>query len=86
MPPLLKEVEHALFDALLELELDGKLLSSVLMEIEDAIGCMEVELSSSVKADLAVMIYRASKPTGKVDMKFVNDAVRMASKIGNADA
>lgn len=84
VPPLLKEVEHALFDALLDLELNGELLASVLVAIEEAIGCMEVKLSATVKADLAVMIYRASKPTNKVGLKFVTDAVRMAAKVGKA--
>lgn len=85
-PSLLKEVEYQLFDALSQIELNGELLAAVLSEIDDAIGCMAVELSPSVKADLAVVIYRASKQTKKVYPRVVNDAVRLAVRAGKSSA
>lgn len=84
MPSLLAEVECSLFDALSEIELNGDLLAAVLSEIDLAIECEEITMPSPTKAALAVMVYRASKPLKRVDLRVVRDAVRLAANAGVA--
>lgn len=75
---LIDEVEAAIFDAINRVELDGTLLEDVLLEIEQE-GADAAPLSPRKKAQLAVMLYRAFKPTGKVDPEVVRQGVALLS-------
>lgn len=75
-PSLISEVEAAIFDAINRVELNGQLLEEILIEVEQ-----ETEDTAALpprkKAHLAVMLYRAFKPLGRVDPQVVRQAVAL---------
>lgn len=79
IPSLLEEVESAVFDAMTKIELNSDLLAEVIAAIESIEEMNDLVLSPQKKADLSVMLYRAFRPTSKVDFAVVEQAVNLAA-------
>lgn len=79
IPSLAHEIEASAFDAINKIELNGALLTEVLEAIDISSEVDEILLPPAVKSDLAVMLYRAFRPTNKVDFEVVRQAFNLAS-------
>lgn len=60
-------------------DIDSGLLSSILKDLEASLEKARSSLPPEKKARAVVMLYRAFKASGKVDMKMIEDAVQLAA-------
>lgn len=58
---------------------DLDLLALVLTEIETYIVTAGITLAANKKAKAAIMLYRASKASGKIDQKLIEETITLAS-------
>jgi transcriptional regulator with XRE-family HTH domain len=60
-------------------DIDGALLASVLEHVDVALGKAGKKASAMKKAQAVVMLYRASKASGQIDPKMVDEVVLLAA-------
>lgn len=60
-------------------EIDGALLASVLEHIDQALGKAGRQAGAMKKAQAVVMLYRASKVSGQIDPKMVDEVALLAA-------
>jgi transcriptional regulator with XRE-family HTH domain len=59
-------------------DVDGRLLERLLEEIESRLEKSGRKLAPAKKARIVVMLYRASRAVGNIDLKMIEDAIALA--------
>lgn len=72
-------IKHGLPITQIPADIDGPLLLALLEGLETALLGAGLAIVPAKKAQAVVMLYRASKASGKVDQKMIEEAVKLAA-------